>query len=98
MNTPRNSTLARTFTFTLRLDEEFCEGMELECAAEAEAITAARAALQARIDLRPVFSGEAQRGTAGVGAGSLLDDPERVIWLGEWEWSAADGWGWTSSD
>jgi hypothetical protein len=47
--------------------------MELECAVEAEAITAARAALQARIDLRPVFTGEAQRGTAGLGAGSLLE-------------------------
>jgi hypothetical protein len=86
------------FTFTVRLDEEFAEGMELDCVGEAAAIEAAREVLRATISDRPALAGPAQRGTIGVGIGSLIDAPDRVIWLGEWEWSAADGWSWTSSD
>lgn len=86
------------FTFTVRLDEEASEGMEMDCAGEAAAIDAAREVLQARIDTRPCLAGPARRGTVGVGIGSWLADPDKVIWLGEWEWSDADGWYWQSSD
>ena len=86
------------FTFTPRLDAEGYEGMEAACASEAAAIAAARQVLQAAIDGRPRLAGPAQRATVGVGIGSWLDDPDKIIWLGEWEWSAADGWYWQSSD
>jgi len=86
------------FFFTVRLDEEFYEGLELDCAGEAEAIATAREVLQAKVDLRPLRAGRAHRGVVGVGIGSLLKSPERVFWLGEWEWSEAGGWSWTSSD
>lgn len=91
---------ARTspFTFTVRLDHDGYEAMEMDCATEAAAIEAARDVLQAQIDHRPALAGPAHRGLVGVGAGSMLDDPDKVIWLGEWEWSAAEGWYWQSSD
>jgi len=90
---------ARTmpFTFTIRLDEEFCEGLELDCAGEVAAIDAAKEVLQARIGARPPGAGS-RRGVVGVGVGSLITAPDRVLWLGEWEWCAEEGWGWTSSD
>jgi hypothetical protein len=86
------------FSFTVRLDDEFYEGMEFECAGETEAIATAREVLQARIDHRPLHAGHAQRGLIGVGVGSMQAGADRVIWLGEWEWAAAAGWYWQSSD
>jgi len=86
------------FSFTLRLDDEGWEGMEDDLATEAKAIQSAREALQARIDLRPMFGGRAHRGTIGVGAGSIVANPERLVWLGEWEWSTERGWSWTPRD
>jgi hypothetical protein len=90
--------LTPTFTFTVRLNEEGWEGMEMECAGETAAIDAGREALQARIDLRPVLGERARHGAVGVGIGSMIADRDRVVWLGEWEWSEADGWYWQSSD
>lgn len=100
MATPFLASGARTspFTFTVRLDRDAYEAMEIDCASEAAAIEAAREVLQAQIDHRPALAGPAQRGLVGVGAGSMLADPDKVIWLGEWEWSPADGWYWQSSD
>lgn len=95
---PTPSAKANPFTFTVRLDEEFYEGMEMDCPGEAEAIAAAREVLQAKIDHRPLHAGRAHRGIVGVGIGSWITGPDRVLWLGEWEWSASDGWSWTSSD
>jgi hypothetical protein len=86
------------FTFTLCLDEDGWEGLEIACSGEAAAIAAAQAALQSQIDLRPLYAAAAKRGAVGVGMGSWPDDPDRLVWLGEWEWTAADGWCWTSSD
>jgi hypothetical protein len=91
-------TAAHTFTFSLRLDEDAWDGQEMECASEASAIAAGREALQARIDLRPIQAGRARHGTVGVGIGSMIAGPDRVVWLGEWEWSSEEGWAWTPSD
>ncbi len=91
---------ARThpFTFTFSLGHEGYEAMEMDCATEADAIETAREVLQAQIDRRPVLAGPILRALVGVGVGSILSDPDKVIWLGEWEWSVADGWYWQSSD
>jgi hypothetical protein len=91
-------TLAPTFTFTLRLNEEGWEALEMNCPGETAAITAGREALQARIDLRPKLGDAARHGAVGVGIGSMLADRDGVVWLGEWAWSAEDGWYWQSSD
>ena len=93
-----SATKTTPFTFTVRLDQEGWEGMEIACQSEGAAIEAAREVLQAKIDLRPILAGAAHRGVVGVGMGSMIEAPDRVIWLGEWEWSAAEGWSWTSSD
>jgi hypothetical protein len=72
--------------------------MELACVGECATIDAGREALQARIDMRPKLTGPATSGAVGVGIGSMLVHPDRVVWLGEWEWSAEDGWYWQASD
>jgi len=89
---------AHPFTFTVRLDEDGYEGLEMDCSGEAAAIDAAREVLQTQIDNRRRLAGTAHRGAVGVGIGSWIADPDKVVWLGEWEWTAADGWYWQSSD
>jgi hypothetical protein len=91
-------TSALTFTLSLRLEWDGWEGMELECVGERAAIDAGREALQARIDMRPRLAGPTTSGAVGVGIGSMLAHPDRVVWLGEWEWTPEDGWFWQSSD
>lgn len=91
-------TSASTFTFSLRLDQQGWEAMELACVGERAAIDAGREALQARIDMQAELKGPATSGAVGVAIGSMLVHPDRVVWLGEWEWSAEDGWYWQASD
>lgn len=84
------------FTFNLRLDEDRWEALETRCVGESAAMEAGREALQARIDSR--HPGGPRHGAVGVAIGSMSAHPDRVVWLGEWEWSAEDGWYWQSSD
>jgi hypothetical protein len=85
-------------TFILRLDDEGWEGREVVCAGEAQAILEARGRLQSLIDERLARRQSVSSAAAGVGLGSLIEHPDRVVWLGEWEWTAEAGWYWQSRD
>ena len=86
--------MASTFTLSLQLDFEAWEGMEAECETEAHAIQDARKALEAVIELRSALGDPPSHAAARVAFGSLAKQPDEMVWLGEWGWTAGEGWHW----
>ena len=85
------------FTFSLRLGDAPYLAMDADHPSALIAINTAKIVLQAKIDASHRRSRPAQTATAGVGCGSMFEDADQVLWLGEWAWSAAAGWLWQPS-